>query len=227
MRRATLFTTMMTLLASAAFASDAQTSATAGSNSNQRNGTAAATAQYEGDLGFARTDSQSGSLNRSRGVAVGVDEDGLSLSLSNAFATRYGPAVATSFNLSIGRDGQVSRSGGLTIADGPLEREATAGGRTSTGRQGNTATAQASGRTDRYGRVETQTFAHSTPNSRPATVRYARSPASNRLASNVRVVPGNRIAPSPAANRHVEAGRTVSHERRVVKRVTTVRHVRR
>ncbi len=153
----TAATAMMTLMTTSAFASDAATSATAGSNRYHRNGTAQATAHYDGILGFARTDTQSGSVNLARGVAVGVDQSGLSLSVSNAIAPRFGPALAISFNLSIDRDGRVSRSLGTTVADGPIQRSATAGGRVSTGRHGNAATAFASGKTDRFGRVSAKT----------------------------------------------------------------------
>ena len=148
---------MMTFAAADAFASDAETSATAGSNRYHRNGTAQATARYDGNIGFARTDTQSGSVNLARGVAVGVDQSGLSLSVSNAIAPRFGPALATSFNLSIDRNGRVSRSRGTTVADGPIQRSATAGGRVGTGRHGNAATAFASGKTDRFGRVSAKT----------------------------------------------------------------------
>jgi hypothetical protein len=149
--------TMMSFAVAGVFASDAATSATAGSNRYQPNGTAQATAHYSGDIGFARTSTQSGSVNLARGIAVGVDQSGLSLSVSNAVATQYGPAVATSFNLSIDRNGQVSRSGALTYADGPIHRSATAGGRVGTGRDGNAAIAFASGKTDRFGDVYART----------------------------------------------------------------------
>jgi hypothetical protein len=149
--------TMMTLAAADVFASDAETSATAGGSRYQHNGTAQATASYEGDVGFARTNTQSGSVNLARGIAVGVDQSGLSISVSQAVAPRGGSAVAATFNLSIDRDGQVSRSRGVTVADGPIQRSATAGGRVGTDRYGSTATAFASGRTDRFGRVQVNT----------------------------------------------------------------------
>ena len=162
MKRNAILTATMTMMAFAtagAFASDAETSATAGSSRYQRNGTAQATAYYAGDLGFARTNTQSGSINLARGVAVGVDRSGLSLSVSNTVAPQHGPAVAVSFNLSIDRDGRVSRSRGMTVADGPIHRSATAGGRVSTGPDGRAATAFASGKTDRFGRVYAKTHA--------------------------------------------------------------------
>jgi len=144
---------MAGLVASAAaYASEAATSATAGSGYG-RNGNASATARYEGKLGWARTDTHSGPVNLARGVAVGVDEDGISVSVSNAIAPNRGPALATTFNLSIGRDGDVSHSRGISVADGPFEREATAGGSTAAERGRTTSTALAGGRTDRFGRV--------------------------------------------------------------------------
>ncbi len=162
MKRLTRLVATLTvmMIPATAPASDAETSATAGSNRYHRNGTAAASADYAGRVGFARTDARSGPLSTARGVAVGVDESGLSLSVSNAFAPRYGPAVATSFNLSIDRNGRVSRSRGMTVSDGPIHRSATAGGRTGTGRHGNTASAFASGKTDRFGRVRATTNSH-------------------------------------------------------------------
>ena len=73
------------LLAASASASDARTSASAASN-GRRSGTAAASATYKGDVGFARTDTRTGQINLARGVAVGVDDRGLSLSVSTALA---------------------------------------------------------------------------------------------------------------------------------------------
>lgn len=143
--------------APAALASDAATSATAGSRPG--GGTAAATAHYEGDVGFARTNTRSGAVNIARGVAVGFDEDGLSLSVSNAVATRNGPAVATNFNLSIDRDGDVSHSSGIAVARGPVEQSASAGGSVGTGLDARPATSVASGRTDLYGSVYAATQA--------------------------------------------------------------------
>ena len=157
-RNLLLTTTLATLMTlPAAWASDAQTSATAGSNRYNPTGTAGATASYDGRVGFARTDANSGPVSTARGVAVGVDEDGISLSVSNAVAPRFGSAIATTFNLSIGRDGEVSSGLGLSVADGPISRSATAGGQASTGRNGNSATALAGGQTDRYGRVHATT----------------------------------------------------------------------
>jgi hypothetical protein len=149
--------TMMTFAVAGVFASDAETSATAGSNRYQPNGTAQATAYYAGDIGFARTNTRSGSINLARGIAVGVDRSGLSISVSQAVAPRGGQAIAATFNLSIDRDGQVSRSRGVTVANGPILSSASAGGRVGTDRYGSTATAFATGRTDQFGRVQATT----------------------------------------------------------------------
>ena len=146
------------ILAGTAFASDAATSATAG-NVNGQPGTAAATATYQGDRGFANTSSQSGRVDIARGVAVGIDQNGLSLSISNAIATRNGTAVATNFNLDIERDGEVSWSRGSTVANGPIERSATVSGSAGNG----SAVSMAGGRTDDYGRVRVSTESHNRP----------------------------------------------------------------
>lgn len=145
-------------------ASDARTSAQAGSGRG-RSGTAAATAHYEGDVGFARTDSRTGRVNVARGVALGVDEDGLSFSLSTAVAPRNGPALATNFNVSIGTNGEVATSVGRAVASGGAERSVSAGGGSSSGdrfRSGS-AVSQASGRTSFGGVVRAQTSSHHEP----------------------------------------------------------------
>lgn len=155
----------------AALASDADTSATAGSRWGRRHGTASATAHYEGDVGFARTEARSGRVSTARGVAVGVDRDGLSLSVSRAVAPPGGPAVATNFNLSISRDGRVSGSTGLAFADGPAQRSATAGGFARSGRYRSGAASHASGRTGPAGTVRVRTQAYDAP---PRIVRVRR-----------------------------------------------------
>ena len=167
----TLFVSLS--FSAAALASDATTSATAGSNLWQRNGTANATANYNGQIGFARTQANSGRVNSARGVAVGVDRDGISLSVSNAVASRFGPAVATNFNMTIGRNGEVARSGGISVANGPLQRSATAGGTSGVTRGVPHATAQATGTSDRFGRVQSNVHAKTTRAYRRAPVRYA------------------------------------------------------
>lgn len=155
--RTRLFSVLSILgLATAAYASEAETSATAGSSRWNRNGTASATARYQGDLGWARTQSHSGQISHSRGVAVGVDREGLSLSVSRAVAPQGAPGVAATFNMTIGTQGQVSHSTGLSTANGPLYQEVSAGGRTGTR---GPATAFATGRTDSRGEVKAVTRA--------------------------------------------------------------------
>ncbi len=136
--------------AALAAASDAETSASA-SRGPGRNGTAAATARYEGDVGFARTDTHSGRLTRARGVAVGVDEDGLSLSVSHAIAPRLGPAVGATFSMSIGTDGSVGLNSGRAQASGPIRRGVEVGGSAGNDRFGPHATGFARGSSDRFG----------------------------------------------------------------------------
>lgn len=138
---------------SAALGGEANSSASAG-NGRGRNGNAAASAGYTGDIGFARSDSNSGPISTARGVAVGFDERGLTLSVSNAIAPRHGPAIATNFNLSIGTDGSVSHSTGLAMALGKGNRSVTAGGSANSHR-GGTARSFASGRSNSNGRVLT------------------------------------------------------------------------
>lgn len=137
-----------------AWAADAETSASAGGGRG-RGGQASATARYEGDVGFARTDSRSGRVSTARGVAVGVDEDGLALSVSNAVSVPGGRAIATNLSIEIERDGDVSISTGTAVSRGPLYREAGAGG--AAGRGG--ATSFATGRTDPLGSVVVKTDA--------------------------------------------------------------------
>lgn len=173
MRNAAVMAGVMT--SAVAFAGEAETSATAGSGFG-RNGTAAATARYDGKLGWARTDTQSGQINLARGVAVGVDKDGISVSVSNAIAPNRGPAIATTFNLSIGRDGDVSHSVGTSIANGPFERSATAGGSTSAEHGRTASTAIAGGRTDPYGRVVAETRSEDRPAPRRVIVVERRAP---------------------------------------------------
>ena len=160
-------------MSGAALAGEAETSATAGSSRGNRNGTAAATARYAGDVGFAQTRTNSGRVNTAQGVAVGFDRNGLSLSVSNAVAFGQGPALASNFNLSIGRDGRVSHSTGRALSTAPVHRSATAGG-SAGNRRG--ATSFASGKTDRFGRVQAATRANDTgPRLRPAVRRTSRS----------------------------------------------------
>ncbi len=138
------------------FGSDAQTSATAAAGRG-RTGTAAATAHYEGDAGFARTDTRTGAVNIARAVAVGVDEHGLSFSLSTAIAPKNGRAIAANFNLSIDADGGSAHSVGQTVSIGGVRRSASAGGSTSTESNGSVAASRASGSTSFGGVVRAET----------------------------------------------------------------------
>lgn len=143
-------------LSGMALASEAQTSAGVSKGPLVGGNSATATARYEGKVGFARSDTNSGRIDTARGVAVGVDKNGLTLSVSNAVAAKVGPAVATSFNLSIGRDGEVSKSTGVSIARGVLGKEASAGGRATAERRDTGSAAWAAGRAP-LGRVIAQT----------------------------------------------------------------------
>lgn len=132
-------------LSMAASGGEADTSASARRGSFGRPGTATGTAHYEGDTGFARTDTRTGAVNESRSVALGVDEDGLALSVSTAVAPNRGPAMAANFNLSIGEDGDVSGGFGLALGrDRGSSTVAVAGGASTGGRAYSTASAAAS-----------------------------------------------------------------------------------
>jgi hypothetical protein len=155
----------LTIATTAPALADASTTATAGRNNAAGTGSAAATARYDAPIGFANTQTHSGPINAARGVAVEVDKNGITLSVSNAIATKNGPAIASTFNLAINRDGDVSRSGGISVSRGPIETEASAGGSAATGPRGGSATttASASGRSDRFGTVEARTASHTQP----------------------------------------------------------------
>ncbi len=152
MKRATHILTCLAMLSGGglAAASEAETWANAG-GSRRGNGQAEASARYEGDVGFARTQTRSGRVNTARGLAVGVDENGLSLSASNAVSLPNGQAVARNFNLSIGRNGEVAVSGGNSVSFGRQQRSAQAGGSTTAGPRRTVATSTAAGRSDRRG----------------------------------------------------------------------------
>ena len=156
------FAKLMCLVALAftttARASDAETSASATSGRG-RPGTATAAARYEGDIGFARTDTRTGAVNVARGVAVGVDEDGVSLSVSLAIAPQRGPAYATNFNLSFDTDGGSAASFGTALAGGGTRRTVSVGGIASARPCGASATAMAGGVAHNGGVV--RTFTHS------------------------------------------------------------------
>lgn len=148
-------TTVMLLTTLSAFASSAATNASAGRDILGR-GNAQAYATYDGDAGFARTDTRTGRVNIARGVAVGVDEDGLSLSVSTAFDPKHGPAIASNFNLSIGRDG-ASHSHGLALANDRNERQVSAGGAVTANRRGPLARSTAQASTSPFGQAIART----------------------------------------------------------------------
>ncbi|MDX2198712.1 MAG: hypothetical protein SF069_07035 [Phycisphaerae bacterium] len=198
LRKNLLIASLLLVSGDAALAAEATTSATVG-NGIGRTPTAAATADYAGDRGFTRSEATSGPISTARGVALGVDEDGLSLSISNAIAPQHGPAIATNYNLSVGRDGRVSSSAGLAIADGPVHREARTSGGTATTGNGGGATSIAEGSSDRFGTVRTHSIANDTgPRRATPGISPARRVANSRFAiadTGVRGVRRGVIAP--------------------------------
>jgi len=131
-------------LSVSAFGGDAETSASAGARPG-RPGTAAGSAHYEGDVGFARSDTRTGAVNEARSVALGVDNDGLALSVSTAVAPDRGPAVGINFNLSIDEDGDVAGGFGLAIGrEGRPSTVSVAGGANTAGQSYSTASAVSS-----------------------------------------------------------------------------------
>jgi len=143
-------------------AGEASTSASAASGWGRDSGAAVATANYEGDGGraIARTRTITGNVNVARGLAVGMDGDGMDLSFSHAFAPRFGPAYAGTFNLSIGNDGKVAASYGGALVHGGVARSANAGGVTRSGPAGLTAQATAGGHAEPNGVVQARTHSY-------------------------------------------------------------------
>ncbi len=139
-------------LASSVNASDARTSAEVGSS---RGGAdhAAATADYHGRVGIARTNAKTGKINLARGLALGLDEDGVSFSLSQALGGQRA-SLASNLNVSLNRDGDHSVSFGSTLSRGPRHHSAKVEGGASADRRSTRATAAASGDADRRGRVD-------------------------------------------------------------------------
>ncbi len=168
------FATFAFLTASAAYASDASTSATAGYN-RYSGGNAGATASYTGDKGYARTDTRTGNVNIARGVAVGADRDGLSISVSNAIAPKNGPAIATNFNMSINRDGGNSVSFGLSAANGGRDKQVATSGSTYASRHRTGAASIATGKTSGHGRVIAVTHSRDYRATRSAHLRTSRA----------------------------------------------------
>ncbi len=160
------------MIAAAARASDAETQAWANSGRGGR-GAAGGQASYRGDLGFSRTESRSGRVNAARSVAVGVDERGLSLSISTAVSPQRGPALGTTLNISIDRDGDVATSVGAGGAAGGLARTVDVSGATSTGGARPTAAAQATGRTELGGIARAVSRSDSGSGRKAATIRLS------------------------------------------------------
>lgn len=160
---ATMTFGMLITSSTLAWAGEASTSATAASN-GRRTGTAAATADYDGNgVGFTNTKADSGRLNFARGISLGFDEDGLSLSTSYAVAPQFGPAAAGTFNMNLGLDGSVSGSTGRTIAEGSRTREVSAGGWTGNNRFNSSAGATVAGNTGPRGRVIAESRSYDRP----------------------------------------------------------------
>jgi len=153
-------TTIMLLLGpvgmTATLGSEAATQASV-TNGRGGNGSAMATAEYEGVAGLARTRTETGKITLARGLAVGFDEDGLSVSVSHGAASRRGPAYAGTFNLAINTNGQVSGSYGGVLSRGGSSRSATAGGRVQAARRSGSASAFATGSTQGGGAVKAST----------------------------------------------------------------------
>jgi hypothetical protein len=170
MKRNTCLLLSALLLAHAAMlarASDARTSASA-TNGVAAVPAAAATAQYSGDIGFARTDTRTGRISLARGVALAVDEHGVTLSVSTAIAPRLGPALASNFNLSINTDGRAATSTATVTASGGLTRMAAVSGGASSTRSDPSAESAGTGRSDPDGRVGVKTASRSNPVERSA-----------------------------------------------------------
>lgn len=145
-------------MTSVAMAGEASSDAWANSH-----GSAGANAAYNGDgRGWAKTTTRTGNVNYGRGTSFGIDRDGVSFSVSQALAPRFGPALASTFNVSIGFDGDVNTSHGSSIARGGNVREVNAGGFASSNRyNGGTSGATAGGRTGPSGRVVAETKSNS------------------------------------------------------------------
>lgn len=187
-------------------AAESETSATAGSRAGGP-GTAQANARYVGDTGLARTDSRSGRVNLARAVAVGVDPGGLSLSVSHALQAGHGPALASTFHLTIDRDGDVAAGGGLAVAAGPLERQASAGGVARTG-PAPVAVVHSGGRTDPLGRVQARTWSDSRSfPGRPASALPLRCADPTAAAKAPGRLPGGIGSAPPGANRPLRGHR--------------------
>lgn len=160
MRKIGTLVASLALFVSVSIVSAGEASSDAWANSN---GAAGANAAYNGDgRGWAKTNTKSGNISYGRGTAFGIDRDGVSFSLSQALAPRFGPAIASTFNVSIGFDGEVNSSHGNSIARGGSVREVNAGGFANSSRfLGGSAGATAGGRTENGGRVHAVTKSNS------------------------------------------------------------------
>jgi hypothetical protein len=206
------------LISMQAFAGVAGSSANAGTAGG---GHANATADYQGNggVGFARTDTDTGAVNHARGVAFGADSDSMDLSWSQATAPQHGPGIASNFNLSIGYDGEVSGSFGMSTANGGRDRQVEAGGTTGHNRvTGGASTSYATGNTTGGGVVRANTGSYNRP-------------SGNRLVANRRVVRAQptrtttgRVVQRTARPTVVREGRRVVRTQRVVKAQRVVRH---
>jgi hypothetical protein len=164
MKRLTTFAMMTALtlgMAQVTLAGEAGSSASAGRN-GWNSGSASADAWYDGNgPGIAKTKTKSNDkISFGRAFAVGFDEHGLSFSASHAVASRFGPAAAGNFNMTIGLDGEVSRSGGYAIGGGSVNKNVDAGGFASSGPFGSNSGATAGASTGPGGFAETKTWSN-------------------------------------------------------------------
>ena len=141
---------------------------------------AEAAAGYDGALGFARTRTHTGPISTARGVALGLDEDGLSLSLSHAISGPFGRSAARNLNLSIGMNGQVAVSRGSADSNGSRGSSAYAGGGSGVCDGRTVAYGDAGGTTDRNGGVTSEVITRTSPARRGA--RLAGESRLNRIA---------------------------------------------
>ncbi len=194
------------MAAAMAMAGEASTSATATSG-RRGPGTAAATADYDGNgVGLTRTKADSGRINFARGLSLGFDEDGLSLSTSYALAGRVGPAVGGTFNVHVGLDGKTSTSVGTVVAKGGAARGATVEGLAGADRGRSVAASTASGNTLGGGKVDAWTHSEDTGRRdayysapRPVTARGGR--VAHYAAPRTRLESDRRAAPAGSVRR--------------------------
>jgi hypothetical protein len=161
-----LATAAVLLLSSAAVAGEASSSANVTHNGFGP-GTAIADAAYNGGgRGYANTDARSGNVSLARGTAFGVDRNGITFSTSTAIGGRFLPTAASTLNITIGRDGSYSSSGGFSSALGSRTRSAGAGGFAANPRSGATSGATVTADSGRRGQTIGRTWSRSRPPSR-------------------------------------------------------------